>query len=41
MIACAEPEEDEPEVEKLFDLWNEQFLKREQELKEAGNKGDT
>ena len=40
MMAVAEPE-DESQVDKLFDLWNEQFLMREQELKEVENKGDS
>lgn len=42
MIACASPDDnseritpwevDDREVEKLFDIWNQEFLKRQKEL---------
>lgn len=41
MIACASPDDDrhipweevdDREVEKLFDIWNHEFLKRQSEL---------
>ena len=37
-MICLESPEDKPEVEKLFDVWNQQFLGRQKELDEEALK---